>query len=100
VRWPLDQVMNLVPDARLVQIYLHVLGSDHRVASNAAVHFFALLARHADRQQAVTGVHARPGGCRARLDRLGNNALSTVDPGDPVPGRPLVTMTKSLRKIQ
>src|SRR2546421_643675 len=59
IRRPLNQVVNLMSNACLIQVDLNLLRSGNLFAPVAGGSVFTLLAGHADRQQAIAGNHTR-----------------------------------------
>src|SRR5438552_8769650 len=93
IRGALNEVMNLAADARLVQIYLHIPGVEYLLALRAVGDLFTPLFDHADRQQMIAWNHLRSGAGRTRLNTFSDISLRSVDPGDAIPRRRLVTQT-------
>ena len=93
-----DKVMNLAADARLLEVDLDVPGRTDLFASRPAGNLCTSSTAWANSEKVIAGNQPRPGGCRSGLDRLGDDALRAIDPGDAIPRR--WPMTQTLRKVQ
>ena len=93
-----DKVMNLAADPRLLEIDLDVPGRTDLLASQSVGDLFTPPTTWAYSEKVIAGNQPRSGGCGSWLDRLGEDALAGIDPGDAIPRRRL--MTQTLRKVQ